>query len=583
MGLWCSKQTDDSTLERYFSEFRHHVIGHDTVIPTPSTGPRKMIYADWTASGRSYAPIEKKMVSLLELVANTHSEGNTTARIMTQAYHESIEIIKRHVHANDDDVLIAYGSGMTAAINKFQRILGLKWPVKDYVTISEYMRPVVFVTHQEHHSNQTSWGETIATVVVVPPNSEGMVSVDNFKIALMDFKNRKYKFASISACSNVSGICTPYHEIAALMHSCGGFCFVDFATSFGYVDIFMHNKATKANDKLDAIFFSPHKLLGGPGSAGIAVFDRKLYSYSCPDCVGGGIVKWTNPWGEKSYVDDIEAREDSGTPGFLQLIRVALAIRLKEQMGVNNIRKRESVLNAIVFRELEKIPNLKIVEGQCKERLSIFSFMVDGLHYNLCMKLLNDRFGIQTRAGCSCAGTLAHHVFKVSKETSAAMTSKIERGDYSTKPGWVRVSLHPTMSNQEVLFICDSIREVVQSHSLWSREYSVNSLTNEYTHLNDSGEWFQDKLTNLFSFGNQILTKRVQNPFDNDVDDDNDSKDFTMQSSSGNTCFSICSLSASLTEEPDKPFLVSFLGLTQPGPGTPLGRLLSRQESRSGP
>ena len=290
-------------------------------------------------------------------------------------------------------------------------------------------------------------------------------------------------------------------------------------------------------------------------------------------------MKWTNPWGEKSYVDDIEAREDSGTPGFLQLIRVALAIRLKEQMGVNNIRKRENALNSIVFRELGKIPNLKIIEGQCKERLSVFSFMVDGLHYNLCMMLLNDRFGIQARAGCSCAGTLAHHVFKVSKETSAAMTSRIERGDYSTKPGWVRVSLHPTMSNKEVLFICDSIREVAQRHTLWSLEYSVNPLTNEYTHLKDSGEWYENKLTSLFSFGDLIWSKKTQNAFDNYIDDEDVELD-----SSINGCFSICNSSSSLMKEPDRPFLVDFLGLQQPlRQGLPPGRHLSRQESRSGP
>ena len=524
------------------------------------------------------------MSDLLQYVANTHSEGNTSARLMTKTYHESIDLIKGHVRANEDDVLIAYGSGMTAVVNKFQRILGLKWPVRDYLSISDKLRPVVFVTHQEHHSNQTSWEETIATVVVVPPDDNGSVSKDNFRSTLIKFKDRVYKYASISACSNVTGICTPYHEIAELMHEQGGFCFVDFATSFGYEDVFMRRGDGK-NDKLDAIFFSPHKLLGGPGSSGIAIFDKKLYSYLTPDCVGGGIVKWTDPWGGHSFVDDIEAREDSGTPGFLQVIRSALAIRLKEDMGVGNIKRRERQLNCIMFGELDKIPSVRIIEGDIRDRISIFSFVIDDLHYNVAMKMLNDRFGIQARAGCSCAGTLAHRIFNITtKEKSLQMTNRVEIGDYSSKPGWVRVSLHPTMSNTEALYICNAIRKVAENHKTWITEYDLNQLTNECFHEKDSSTWYDEKILSLFSFDTSKRYVKV-NPSNNPsvYDSENDDEEYAT------SCF--CDFSPKSTlPQPTRTFLETVQEsnwLRKPqaavaAPAAPL-RMLSRAASRSGP
>src|SRR5690554_753596 len=484
-----------SDLEKYFEPFRNNIVGIDQEFTSPF-GRKKIIYTDWTASGRLYRPIEEKLLNdFRPFVANTHTETSVTGTAMTKAYHEARNIIKKHVNANSNDVLITSGSGMTGAINKFQRILGLKIPenIRPYTTIPDAMRPVIFVTHMEHHSNQTSWLETIAKVVVVAPNDDVLVCMNNFKEALEKHKDYPIKIAAVTGCSNVTGIQTPYREIAKLMHQNGGLCFVDFACSAPYVAIDMHPEEEGAH--LDAIFFSPHKFLGGPGSSGVLIFNNNLYKNTIPDNPGGGTVSWTNPWGNHKYIDDIETREDGGTPGFLQTIRTALSIRLKEKIGVENMLKREHELLDIVFNELSDIQNLKILAPQTQDRLAIFSFYIDDLHFNLGVKILNDRFGIQTRGGCSCAGTYGHFLLHVDQETSKNITCEIDLGDLTHKPGWIRMSLHPTSTNEEAYYVCDAIKQLSENFSEWAKDYIHNTQSNEFVHLNETDDnimkdWF---------------------------------------------------------------------------------------------
>jgi len=434
------KNIEASALEKYFETFRNNIVGINQSFTSPF-GSKKIIYTDWTASGRLYGPIEEKLLNDFgPFVANTHTETSVTGTAMTRAYHEARNIIKRHVNANQNDVLITSGSGMTGAVNKFQRILGLKIPenIKKYTKIPDEIRPVVFVTHMEHHSNQTSWLETIADVVVIPPNDDVLVCLETFEEILKKHADRPLKIAAVTACSNVTGIQTPYHEIAKLMHAQGGLCFVDFACSAPYISIDMHPEEEGAH--LDAIFFSPHKFLGGPGSSGVLIFNNNLYKNTIPDNPGGGTVSWTNPWGNHKYIDDIETREDGGTPGFLQTIRTALSIRLKEKMGVENILKREHEILDLVFEKLNKVPNLNILAPNIQDRLAVISFYIDDLHFNLGVKILNDYFGIQTRGGCSCAGTYGHYLLHVDQETSNSITCEIDSGDLSHKPGWIRMT-----------------------------------------------------------------------------------------------------------------------------------------------
>jgi len=475
----------DSNLEQYFEKFRNNIIGIDEAFDSPY-GRKKIIYADWTASGRLYRPIEEKILNDIgPYVANTHTETSTTGATMTLAYHDARNIIKNHVNASKDDVLITVGTGMTGAINKFQRILGIKLNenLKDYTQIPEEKRPIIFVSHMEHHSNQTSWLETIAKVIVIPSNSDGLPCLKSLKDLLKRYNNILIKIAAITGCSNVTGIKTNYYDIAGIMHKNNGLCFVDFACSAPYVRINMHPE--HEDEYLDAITFSPHKFLGGPGSSGVLIFNKKLYKNLVPDNPGGGTVSYTNPWGDHDYIDDIETREDGGTPGFLQAIKIALSIQLKEQMGVKNILDREHELNKIIFKRLSKIDNLKILASKHEDRLGVFSFYIENVHYNLVVKLLNDCFGIQTRGGCSCAGTYGHYLLNVDEPTSKAIEHKILEGCLAERPGWIRMSIHPTMTNDEIEFICEAIKQIAENIELWQKPYKYNAIKNEFEHRNN--------------------------------------------------------------------------------------------------
>ena len=288
----------------------------------------------------------------------------------------------------------------------------------------------------------------------------------------------------------------PYYELARIMHENNGYCFIDFAASAPYVDIDMH--PADKQEQLDAVFFSPHKFLGGPGSAGVLVFNRELYKNYTPDTPGGGTVKWTNRWGGYSYVTDIEVKEDGGTPGFLQGIKAALAVKLKEKMGTEMIRRREQELIDIAFRELSSVGGLHILADNIRDRLGVFSFYIDHTHHNLVTRLLNDRYGIQMRGGCSCAGTYGHFLLNVDFRLSKEITDMIEAGDLSMKPGWIRLSLHPTMTDSELLLIIDAIKQTAKNAKEWGKDYWYDRHTNEFYHNSEKGDdrsvlskWFE--------------------------------------------------------------------------------------------
>ena len=416
---------------------------------------------------------------------------------MTLSYQHAHALIKKHVNADSNDVIITAGSGMTSVISKLQRILGLKGcgKLRHHDCIQNSDKPVVFITHMEHHSNHTSWFETNTDVVLLQPDKDLLVDLNELRNQLEKYKDRKFKIGSFTACSNVTGIHTPVYKMARLMHEYGGLCFIDYAASAPYEKINMH--PDDPMEKLDAIFFSPHKFLGGPGSSGVLIFDSSMYHSDAPDNPGGGTVDWTNPWGSYKYVDDIELREDGGTPGFLQAIRAALALELKEQMGVENILKREQELTLLAFAELRQLSSIKILADKMKDRLGIISFYHEKIHFNLIVKLLSDRYGIQVRGGCVCAGTYGHFLLEVSYERSKEITDKINHGDLSEKPGWVRWSLHPTMTNNEVHYVVQSLKDIVENIDNWQKDYLYLKNKNEFIHRDHAvksseyvDEWF---------------------------------------------------------------------------------------------
>lgn len=509
------------SLEQYFETFRDNVIGNNQTFEGPF-GKKEILYADWVASARFYQPIEDKISKyILPFAANTHTESNITGTTMTKAYAASKDIIKKHVNASKADKLIFCGSGMTAAIAKLQRILGMKVPErfesyldgikenKKFRKVSkrkkaldkkyqfkENFKPIVFVTHMEHHSNHTSWLETIADVEIIDADKDGLVCLDHFASLLDNYKERKFKIASITACSNVTGIETPYHDIAKMIHDYDGLCFVDFAASAPYTKINMHPK--DKNAYLDAIFFSPHKFLGGPGTPGVLIFNEALYNNRCPDIPGGGTVQFTSPWYMHDYIDDIETREDGGTPPFIQGIRAALVVRLKEQMGVKNIKKRKNELLDIFFKEMKNVKEISILASNIKKRHGVVSFMTKNMHYNLMTKVLNDQYGIQVRGGCVCAGTYAHYLLDMDEKFSNSIRKNILNHDNTMKPGFVRVSLHPTLSNDQLYYIVDSIKEIVTNMDSWKEQYKYVLYKNEYEHINMSDYTEQEVLSNIF-------------------------------------------------------------------------------------
>jgi selenocysteine lyase/cysteine desulfurase len=433
------------TLEAYFSTFRANIIGQQTCFDTPF-GRKQLLYADWTASGRGYRPIEMKLLEeVLPFYGNTHTETTVTGERMSAAYEAAKQIIRHHVGARAEDVVMLCGSGMTSAVNKLQRMMGLKSTPSGNIDD----RPIVLVTHMEHHSNHISWLETGATVEVIRPDETGNVDRGHLSQLLERYRSRRVKIAAVTACSNVTGIETPVHEIARLMHESGGWCFVDYATAAPYVKMDM--------TAVDAIYFSVHKFLGGPGTPGVLVFNRKLYANGVPDQPGGGTILYANPWGGREYVSDIEAREDGGTPPILQGIKAGLCIQLKEEMGVDRMLLRERELVGRLMDRLSTMRGIEILAANHRQRLGVISLLVPGMHHDTAVRALNDRYGIQARGGCSCAGPYGHYLLGIDRPQSEAIRKTLMAGDWKRKPGWVRLSLHPTMTDDEVDYMAAAV------------------------------------------------------------------------------------------------------------------------------
>jgi selenocysteine lyase/cysteine desulfurase len=489
-----------------FEEIKNGIICSDSII-----------YADWTASGRLFAPIESRMTNLIApYFANTHTTASEFGKFTGTVYKNSRNLIRSHCKANADDILITGGAGMTTMVRKLQRILGIVENARAAKT--EEIKARVFISHVEHHSNHLSWIETLSEVIVIAPPSEQelkegiLVSEKSLlaAIAEADAQDKKYSrspppllIGAFSACSNVIGVETEYYKLSKIMHAIGGYCFVDFACSAPYSRIDMHPEKDP-HASLDAIYFSGHKFLGGPGSCGVLLFSKKLYNLSNPpDLPGGGTVNWTNPWGGIKYETSPEAREDGGTPSIIQTIRLALCIRLKDQMGVDKMHQRDAAITNLVFQQLE--PSTKsgitILQPLFKKRLPIFAMTFNnGLHYNLATAILSDTYKIQGRGGCSCAGTFGHYIFDIKTPAqSKIITDNIDAGNMALRPGWLRISFHPTISNREVLYVCQSLIEIAQFPlSKWKALYTLNISTGEFT--------LKNRNTGLSRIAAQILT-----------------------------------------------------------------------------
>lgn len=478
-----------------FDEIRKNIVGHDQTFDTPF-GQFNMLYADWVASGRLYGPIEEAITHRFgPWVANTHSYSNKSGSLMTTAYSQARDIIRKHVNANENDMLVLTGSGMTGGVIRLQQILGL-CVQGEKPELPEEDKPVVFITHMEHHSHHVSWMETIADVVIVPPGKDLMIDLGLLQTEIDKYASRKLKIGAFTAGSNVTGVITPIHEMAEVMHKNGGYCFVDYAATAPYVAMDMH----PANEMqaLDAIYFSPHKFLGGPGACGVMLFNKNMYSGK--SCVpGGGNVTWTNPWGSYGFTANAEAKEDGGTPGFLQAIRAALAIQLKEKMTVGAIEKREEELVANAFARMNKIDGVKIVGEQFSKRIGVVSFNIEGIHYNAVVRIMNDRFGIQIRGGWACASTYCHYLFELNKAQSKQLTDSIDSQNLTGKPGWARISLHPTMTDDELDYVMDAIQYIADNREALKSDYVYDVKTNDFTLQKPAVDSNEEQVSNMFA------------------------------------------------------------------------------------
>ena len=415
---------------------RASVIGDDQVLEGPF-GPRRVTYADYTASGRSLGFLEDHIrTAVLPRYANTHTESSGTGLQTTRFREEARRIIGQSLGADHDRFAVIFaGSGSTGAVHKLVDVLGLRIPaelddrygLRERIPVEE--RPVVFVGPYEHHSNELPWRESIADVVTIREDAAGHIDLEHLERELARHADRPLRIGTFSAASNVTGILTDTRAISVLLHRHGALAFWDFAAAAPYVDIQMEPRRPAPDgsvadadlDTKDALFISTHKLIGGPGTPGILVARRELFRNRVPTVVGGGTVAFVNQL-EHRYLADIEHREEAGTPDIVGSIRAGLVFQLKDAVGEDVIAEREHGFIGRAIERWERVPTIEILGDRRARRLSIVSFRVRHgerfLHHNLVVALLNDLFGIQSRGGCSCAGPYGHRLLGIDLETS---------------------------------------------------------------------------------------------------------------------------------------------------------------------
>ncbi|MEL6616494.1 MAG: aminotransferase class V-fold PLP-dependent enzyme, partial [Bacteroidota bacterium] len=485
---------------------RADTVGIDRPIQTPF-GERLMVYADFTASGRQLGVIERHLAQIAELYANAHTEDSTTGRTATHLLHEAEAAIKQHVRAGDGGKVVCCGNGSTAAIHKLQEILGIAIPPATLHSLTERLHdalgaedagrlaydlreqgPVVFVGPYEHHSNEVTWREGLCTVVEVALDCDGQVCLDDLATHLTDPRwEGRQKIGSFSAASNVTGVIAPVHEIARVLHRHGALALFDYAAAGPYVQIDMEASGD-AEARLDAVFLSPHKYLGGPGACGLLVFHESLYPADlAPSVGGGGTVVYVNDIFH-DYIDDIEARETAGTPGFFQALRAAYAMEVKHTIGVDTIHAREHAFAARALDAWRQRPGIEILGPDDPDgRLGIVSFNVhdasgEMLHPRLVTVMLDDLFGIQSRAGCSCAGPYGHRLLGIDRDESARYRTCAVEGFGGVKPGWARVGFHYTMDDAEADYIIEAVAFLADHGLRFLPHYDFDVHSGAWTH-----------------------------------------------------------------------------------------------------
>jgi selenocysteine lyase/cysteine desulfurase len=469
------------------------VIGRDAVIRTP-WGVLPKRYFDYTASGLPFGPIEDLVRErVLPWMANTHTDASATGGYMTELYASAHAAAAKEVGAGSDDVVVFTGSGATSAINKLARAIGIliPEPIERIVGVREQIkeaeRPLVVISRMEHHSNDLPWRESIADVVLIGFDERGRVSAAELERVLADpkYKGRPLKIGSFSAASNVTGIMNDCDALAEVMHRHGGFACFDYAAAAPYVDVNMHPDGDPRWRK-DAVFLSVHKYLGGPQAPGLLVANKRLFRSRVPVEPGGGTVVYTSPWDWK-YTDDLAHREEGGTPDVVGVIRAGLAFQLKDIVGTERIRRVEDDFLERAVARFKDSPRIRILGDLEARRIGILSLVFDEgrLHHNLAARLLSDRWGIQTRGGCMCAGTYGHDLLGISASRSFEIRCALDQGDEAAKPGWLRISFSPATTEEDFRVLLDAVSELPQRWEEWASEYRIEKHTATWRHKDD--------------------------------------------------------------------------------------------------
>lgn len=453
------------TFDEVAGFIRQNEVGRRAYIDTPF-GRRLLFYADLTATGRYLHFVEAWIRRVRPFYANTHTAISSTGRIMTELREEARRVIHRAVHAGPQDVLLFAGSGATTALNKLVGLFGLRIaePLEREFHLSSQIppskRPVVFVGPYEHHSNELPWLESVAEVVEIDLGAEGQIDLEDLERKLARFAQRPLKIGAFSAASNVTGILSDVRAISKIMHRAGAYACFDFAAAAPYVPIDMH--PSDPLERIDALALSTHKFIGGPEGSGILVANSELFRTRIPERPGGGTVDYVAAFDRLSvdYVQRLDEREEGGTPSIVGDLRAGIAFLVKEMLGPERILRHELDFAAYSLERLNKHPKIKILGPTQGERLAILSFNIEGIHHDLVSALLDHLFGIQNRAGCSCAGPYGHRLLGIDRNRSETFRMQIAKGHLGIKPGWVRLSFPYYCSPSDVEFIVRAVEFV---------------------------------------------------------------------------------------------------------------------------
>ncbi|WP_308367158.1 aminotransferase class V-fold PLP-dependent enzyme [Microbulbifer sp. TB1203] len=503
------------SIESLMAHIRDSVIGERLPLVTPF-GVRPLVYADYTASGRGLTFIEDIIRNrVLPWYANTHTETSATGRQTTAFREQARAMVRRSVNAGDEHAVIFCGAGATAAINRLVDSLGLRADHyqrfgAEATKIPEARRPVVFIGPYEHHSNDLPWRESVADVVTIPQNAEGGVDLPALEEALDLYSGRPLKIGSFSAASNVTGIRTDVDAVTRLLHKHGALSFWDYAAAAPYVAIDANGDGSATSK--DALFISPHKFVGGPGTPGILVVKKSLLPPEQPAIPGGGTVSWVGP-DRHTYLPAGERREEAGTPAIVESVRAGLVFELKDEVGAEEIEAREARWLDRAFARWKQNPNIEILGGTELPRVGIVSLHIlrggKPLHHGFVVALLNDLFGIQVRGGCSCAGPYGHQLLHLTPEQSEALEQLVSEGESILKPGWVRLNFNYFLDEETVDYLIEAIEIIADRGHRLLPYYQYDMEAGVWRYQGEAGE---APLRLELDAGALAPTQKVQTP-----------------------------------------------------------------------